>query len=180
MASPTPRPTPPRVHHDEAVRADDLPRRIVEVTDALLKVMGVEGKIVCRDRRRDDEPHIWIEILSPESGLLIGDRGSTLRALEHVLRLLLRPLTGETTHILVDVNAYRLRRMEILRRRAVEAVRRVRTTGRAVVLDPMSPADRRIVHVALAGEEGITTESQGDDPNRRVIVRPADPLAAQV
>lgn len=167
----------PRAPRGATVRIDGLPQRVVAATTELLQVMGLEGRIVCRDRRRDKEPRIWVEILSADSGLLIGDHGSTLQALEHILRLLLRPLVGEGTRVSVDVNAYRARRMELLRRRAQDAARRARVTGRAVVLDPMSPADRRLVHVALAEEEGITTASEGEEPHRRVIVRPADPLA---
>lgn len=160
-----------------AVRSDELPRRVVAAATEFLRHMGVEGDILCRDRRETEAPHLWLEILARDSGLLIGERGSTLRALEHVLRRVLRPLTGERTRIIVDVNAYRVRRTEVLRRQAREAARRARTTGRAVLLEPMNAADRRVVHLALATEEGIATESEGEDPQRRVIVRPTDPLA---
>lgn len=158
-------------------RTDELPRRVVAVTTEFLHHMGFEGEIICRDRRGTDAPHLWLEILAPESGLLIGEHGATLRAFEHLLRRVLRPLIGDEVRVSVDVNAYRIRRIEVLRRRAREAARRARTTGRSAVLEPMTAVDRRVIHLTLAEEEGIATESQGDDPERRVIVRPVDPLA---
>lgn len=158
-------------------QSDALPRRVVSVTTEFLRHMGVEGEVIFRDRRGTDSPHLWLEILARENGLLIGEHGSTLRAFEHVLRLVLRPVIGDGIRVIVDVNAYRIRRMELLRRRAREAERRVRTTGRAVVLEPMNAVDRRVVHLTLATEEGVRTESQGEEPERRVVVRPVDPLA---
>lgn len=157
---------------------DDLPRRVVSITEELLSVMGIRGDVLCRDRRRDDPPHFWIEILAQESGgLLIGDRGGTLQALEHILRRILRPHVGEEIRIIADVNAYRARRMEVLRQLARSTARRVSHTRRAALLKPMSAADRRIIHLTLATEEGVVTESQGEEPHRQVVVRPRDPLA---
>lgn len=173
--SPTPQhPRPPRI----GTRAPDvtLPQRAVAVTAEFLEVLGIEGEILCRDRRGDEMPHLWIEVLTRASGALIGERGRTLRALEHVLRLVLRPVVGDEVRVMVDVNAYRIRHMESLRRRARLAAQRARMTGRAVLLEPMIPADRRLIHLALATEEGVSTESQGEGAARRVIVRPRDPL----
>lgn len=156
---------------------EDLARRVVQVTMELLAAMGVEGSVLCRDRRTDETPHLWVEILARDSRFLIGERGSSLAALEHVLRRVLRPVVGDEVRIIADVNAYRVRRIEFLRRRAREAANRASRTGRAVLLDPMNAAERRIVHVTLAAIVGVTTESQGEEPERRVIVRPKDPLA---
>ncbi len=157
--------------------ADRLVATVKEITGRLLGVMGIPGEVICRDRRGDDTPHLWVEIVSQESGLLIGDRGSTLAAFEHVLRLILRPVLGEDVRVVADVNAYRVRRMDLMRRLTRDAVQRVRRTGRAVVLEPMRAADRRIVHLTATEEEGIASESVGEEPMRRVVVRPKDPLA---
>lgn len=155
----------------------ELTTKVVEVTSALLRSMGMPGEVSCRDFRSDESPHLWVEIVSRESGLLIGERGSTLLALEHVLRRCLRPVVGDAVRVMADVNAYRRHRMELVRRLAHAAAQRARRTGRAVALEPMGAADRRVVHVALVEEEGIATESAGEEPVRRVIVRPRDPLA---
>lgn len=156
---------------------DALSARVVEVTTQLLHAMGVDGEVSCTDHRSDDSPHLWVEISSAESGLLIGDRGSTLSAFEHILRRCLRSVTGDAVRVIADVNAYRIRRTEIVRRLARAAAMQARRTGRAVVMEPMRAADRRVVHLTLTAEEGITTESTGEEPTRRVLVRPTDPLA---
>lgn len=154
---------------------DDVSRQVIAVTAGLLEVMGVEGTVICRDRRGEESSCLWVEILSAESRCLIGERGAVLAALEHLLRIMFRPVVGET-RVVVDVNAYRARRAEEIRRRARAAAFRAQRTRRAVILEPMRAADRRLVHLALVEESGITTESQGEDPYRRVVVRPADPL----
>lgn len=157
-------------------RTDDVTVQVAEITTTLLTAMGMDGSVVCRDRRADESAALWIEILSSDSRLLIGEHGSTLSALEHVLRLLLRAVVPENIRVFADVNAYRARREEALRRRAQAAAERARAVGHAVVLEPMRPAERRLVHIALAGEAGITTDSQGEEPDRRVVIRPTDPL----
>lgn len=154
-----------------------LPQEVVEETTTFLRALGIEGRVICRDRRSDAEPHLWVEIITHESSLLIGGQGRTLHAVEHVLRLLLRRRVSNDIRILVDVNAYRVRHEEALRRRAQLAAERVHLTGRAVLLEPMSPEERRVVHCALATDGLVETESQGQGPSRRVLVRPRDPLA---
>lgn len=147
------------------------------ITRQLLAAMGVPAEVICRDRRGDESPHVWVEVLTPESRLLIGDHGSALVAFEHILRRLVRAQVSEPVRVIADINSYRVRRIELIRRLARGALQRVRRTGRAVVLEPMRPSDRRIVHVTLTEEEGVTTESLGEEPMRRVVVRPKDPLA---
>lgn len=176
-ASPSPAPQHPRPPRTGTVAPDaTMPQRAVDATTEFLEVLGIEGEILCRDRRGDEMPHLWIEVLTRASGVLIGERGRTLCALEHVLRLVLRPVVGDKVRVMVDVNAYRVRHMESLRRRARLAAQRARMTGRAALLEPMSPADRRLIHLTLATEEGVSTESQGEGAARRVVVRPRDPL----
>lgn len=174
--SPLPRAAfPHRIAAEE--REDDLPLRVVRATEEFLVVMGMPGTVVCRDLRREESPCLWVEIISSESRFLIGDRGTTLQALEHVLRLLLRDVVGDAVRVVADVNAYRARRADLVRRRALQAARRASVTRRAVVLEPMNAADRRVIHVTLAAEADVTTESVGEDPERRVVIRPKDPLA---
>lgn len=154
------------------VQQDGMVERVVDVTQALLRTMGIEAKVFCRDRRADESPHLWVEILCQESGLLIGERGSTLQAFEHVLRRCVWPLTGDAVRVVADVNAYRVRRIDIVRRLARAAAQRARRTGHAVIMESMRPFDRRVVHLTLAAEDGIATESVGEEPSRRVVVRP--------
>lgn len=178
--TPPPRPdahrAPSRSGTPSPTTVDDLPPRVVAVTTALLSAMGIDGTVVCRDQRAEDSPHLWVEILSTESRSLIGERGRNLVAFEHILRRCLRRVLPTECHVIADVNAYRLHQMEAVRRTARAAAERALQTGRAVVLKPMLAGERRLVHLALATETGVATESTGEGTARRVVVRPADPL----
>lgn len=166
MVPPQPSPPPP----------GELPARAVATTEELLRYLGVPGSVTCRDRRADHPPHLWVEIVTSESGLLIGERGGNLRALEYILRLLLREHLAGVCRIFMDVNAYRLRRIEFLKRLARDAARRVTESHHAVTLEPMPAMERRIVHLALTSEALVETSSIGVEPERRVIIRPRDPF----
>lgn len=143
---------------------------IEEHVRRLLTMMGL-AKVNVRCVVEEDTLHINIE--AGELGrVLIGTQGSHLLALQHVVRCLLRRQLKEEVRIVVDVNGYRARREKSLFGLAEEVARKAHHTGRTVVLQPMSAADRRTIHTALANHKDITTESLGDEPNRRVVIRP--------
>lgn len=106
-------------------------------------------------------------------GELIGRRGERLQAVQHLVNLMLSRKLGEWARITVDIESYRGKREAQLRALARKAADRVRETGRAVQLEPMTALERRWVHVELQGAEGIVTESAGEEPERRVVVLPA-------
>lgn len=120
-----------------------------------------------------DDMTIKVDVNAGEPGrLLIGPQGSHLAAFQHLLRCVLHKQLEERVRVVVDVNGYRLRREKGLIDLAQQIARRAQETGQVVVLKPMSAADRRAIHTALAEQEGIKTESSGAEPNRRVVVRP--------
>lgn len=126
----------------------------------------VGRKIVPRDE-------LFITLEAGEAGkLLIGGQGAHLEALQHILRSILRRTLETPIHILVDVNGYRARREQGLLEMAEAAAARARQAGRTITLAPMSASDRRAVHAALAARGDVHTESVGEEPNRRVVVRP--------
>jgi len=157
---------------------DLLPTEVVKQTEELLEKIGIQGTVFCRDHRSEDPSHIWIEIMTPDSGILIGERGVHLRALEHILRLVLRRTLPKECRCLLDVNTYRLRRIEFLKKLSRDAAKRAVQTHHAITLDPMPAMERRIVHVTLIDETTVETASVGEDPERRVVIRPRDPLLA--
>ena len=117
--------------------------------------------------------HLHIAIDAGPSGrILIGTRGSHLAALQHIIRSLLRRQLKETLRITVDVNGYLAGRERTLLHLAEEAARKAGRTGQAIVLPPMVAAERRTIHASLAARPDISTESLGEEPNRRVVVRP--------
>lgn len=114
--------------------------------------------------------------ISAESmGLLIGRRGETLDAMQYLVSLVANHNRKEEAYLRVtlDTEGYRQRREETLRRLARKNAAHVRQTGRPVSMEPMNPYERRILHSALQGFSGVTTHSEGEEPNRHVVITPA-------
>ena len=103
-------------------------------------------------------------------GALIGRKGERLSALQHLVNLMLSRKMGSWTRVLVDVEDYRGRRERQLTEMAMRAAERVQETGEMLQLEPMSALERRWVHIALQGVEGVATQSVGEEPERRVVV----------
>jgi spoIIIJ-associated protein len=105
--------------------------------------------------------------------MIIGRRGQTLDALEHLVnRIVLRDEADAGVRIALDVEGYRERRQESLEQLARRLAAKARETGRAVTLNPMSPRDRRIVHLALESDPGVSTASEGEGHYRRLVIAP--------
>ena len=103
---------------------------------------------------------------------LVGPRGEVLEALQELARLAVQAKTGERSRLMLDVAGYRASRRRSLEDVAARAVAEVRRTGAAVRLEPMNAFERKVVHDAVA-EAGLSSESEGVEPSRRVIVQPA-------
>jgi spoIIIJ-associated protein len=109
-----------------------------------------------------------------ELGVLVGPRGTTLQALQEVTRTYVQSKSpGRTDRIILDVAKYRERRVAALGRFGQQVAQEVIETGEERALEPMSPADRKAIHDALTGIDGIVTRSEGDEPRRFVVVAPA-------
>jgi len=125
------------------------------------------------DQEQQQEDCLLVQVDAGDDGkLLIGTQGCHLIAFQHITRSLLRRQLAQHVYINVDVNGYRARRERVLVSLAETAARRAIAQGRAVVLRPMEASDRRMIHASLAGRSDVRTESLGDDPNRRVVIRP--------
>ncbi|KJS47615.1 RNA-binding cell elongation regulator Jag/EloR [Desulfosporosinus sp. BICA1-9] len=114
--------------------------------------------------------HWHINITGPELGILIGRRGDTLDALQYLTNLAVAKRLSERVRIIVDVEGYRQRREETLIRLAKRLSEKVKRNGTRIVLEPMNAHERRIIHTSLQDETRISTFSEGDDPNRRVVI----------
>jgi len=123
------------------------------------------------DAVTDDE--VFVEVFGGDPGKIIGRGGRTLAALEYVTNAVVNRDEGRGVRVNVDVGGYKRRRDERLRESAFNAAARVRKSGHEVEMEPMSAAERRVVHMALAEEPDVMTESSGEGPNRRVVVKPA-------
>jgi len=128
--------------------------------------MGVQAD--CLVKKSADIYHV--DISGPELGILIGRRGDTLDALQYLTNLAVSKQLFEKVRIIVDVEGYRQRREETLVRLARRLSDKVKQTGTRVVLEPMNRHERRIIHTALQDEVRISTFSEGEEPNRRVVI----------
>lgn len=104
--------------------------------------------------------------------MLIGERGGNLAALEHILKKIVKAKFGEDYKFTLDINDYRMRRLEDLKQDVKVAAKEVRLYRKEVALRPMSSFERRIVHLLLAEYPDITTESVGQEPERQVVIKP--------
>jgi spoIIIJ-associated protein len=102
---------------------------------------------------------------------LIGPEGATLDALQELTRLAVHRVTGVRSRLMLDVGGHRARRRAALTQLGSEAAQRVAETGETEHLDPMTPFERKIVHDAVAVVDGVETESEGEEPQRRIVIR---------
>jgi spoIIIJ-associated protein len=120
-----------------------------------------------------DGSEIEVRVDGDSLGLLIGPGGRTLLAVQDLARVAAQRRLGDhDTRLRVDVAGYREKRREALARFATSIAEQVKETGIARSLDPMPSADRKILHDVLAGIDGVSSRSEGEDPNRRVVVAP--------
>ncbi len=121
-----------------------------------------------------DEETVQVAATGDDLGLLVGPRGATLSAVQDLTRTFVqRQSENRTDRILVDVGGYREKRVAALRRFTEGIVHEVKTTGEERALEPMSPADRKVVHDTVNEIEGVETRSDGTEPTRYVVIQPA-------
>lgn len=138
------------------------------VTSSLLDVMGFRATVT----GREEASQVHVSVTGPELAPLIGRRGQTLDALDLLVNLIVAHRQGRRVPVVVDVERYRERRVETLQDMARRFAERVRRTGRPLALKPMSAAERRIIHTTLAGDGSVATHSEGEEPDRRVVITP--------
>jgi spoIIIJ-associated protein len=137
----------------------------------LLTEYGVSATV--ETRLLDDET-VEIAAMGEDLGLLVGPRGSTLSALQDLTRAVVqRQCPSRTDRILVDVAGYREKRSAALKRFSTQIAEEVIASGQEKALEAMSPADRKAVHDAVNEIEGVATRSEGEDPNRYIVIAPA-------
>jgi len=142
-----------------------------ETTDSLLALMGTEAKASVSEDKENDAFVVNIDA-KDESGLLIGKRGETINSLQMVLGMIFRQKTGEWKRILVNIADWRDKQETRLKDLALQAAQRVRETGEEQQLYNLSPGQRRTIHLFLAEEEGVKTESMGEGSDRYLVVKP--------
>ena len=153
----------------------DQPKLITvakEVADELISRMNLDLITYARSLPSDSTEAPNLDIEGDDSGLLIGRRGETLRTFQFMMNYILSHRVGDRVLVTVDVEQYRERRAQTIIERAKGLAERVSNSGRAMSLEPMSPAERRIVHMALASNPRVVTQSSGEGDQRRLTIHP--------
>lgn len=120
----------------------------------------------------DNNVQLYATITGGDVGRLIGKNGRTLAALEYLIYIIVNNEEERNIRVHLDAGNYRERQADRLRHIATQAANRVRKTGFAVELEPMSPAERRLIHMVIADESGVMSESSGEGRGRRVVIQP--------
>lgn len=137
-----------------------------KITTQFLKELEVEAKVEIVE----EETLTRIKLETDEPGILIGYHGQTLASIQLLMAMMVYRQSGEWARIVVDVNDYREKREETLQRMALSITQKVKFSGEPQALPPMPPAERRIIHLALADDPEVETISEGEDEDRRVVV----------
>jgi hypothetical protein len=166
------------------VTLPDTPRRTAErfppATGPLAEAAAKGAELLLRiagldlvPRVLQGEDRLEVDLSGPDADWCFADDGELVMAVEHLLPRVIRSLSGETTLVRVDCDNFQEIREERLRSLAQQVAEEVRRRGKPRTLEPMNPADRRIVHMTLADDPGVLTESDGDGYFKRITVRPA-------
>lgn len=149
--------------------AADLESAVCEEIATFLKLANTPAKVI-----PDESAHFGLRfnIEVNDARFLIGEHGANLASLEHLIKKIVQKKYPEAPNFSLDVNDYKLRRAEELRDEVKSIAKKVRMYRKEITLKPMSAGDRRIIHMALAEYPDITTESTGEDRERRVIIKP--------
>jgi spoIIIJ-associated protein len=156
---------------DEASDPEELFQQseiAADYVEGLLDVLDMDGDI--DELVANGRP--MVEVVGGRLQSLIGPRGVTLEALQELARLAVFRQTGYPSRLLLDIGGYRTTRRNELAAVARNAIERVREHGQPVRLEPMSAFERKCVHDVINATEGVESESEGEEPNRRIMVRP--------
>ena len=154
----------------EGPSAQEVAVEAEKFLQGLLGALGLSGTT----KITQDGDDLEVSLDGDNLGVLIGPRGNTLLAVQDLVRVASQRRIGDhTTRLRLDISGYREKRREALGRFAVQQADAVAASGEARALEPMPSADRKVIHDALSGRTDVVTHSEGDDPNRRIVIAPA-------
>ena len=142
-----------------------------EYVKKIIEGMGIEDVKIETQRK---ENYLKLIIHSDNSSILIGKGGRTLSSIQNVLRSVINKETGMPINIILDVENYKEKQQRNIEKLAIKLAKEVRKTKEPITMDSMNSYERRLVHSVLSDFKGITTESEGEEPNRKVVIKPVD------
>ncbi len=163
------RPAKVRIYYNEST--ENVGAKVKELLLALLSRMDIEGGV--KDLK-ESESKVYVELESKtSSGLLIGKKGKTLEALQFMINLMINNSTGSEKKIILDIESYRDKREKALKKMSRDIAFKVIKTGRPMILEPMNPFERRLIHLTLQNDKRVTTKSEGQGIYRKIKISPA-------
>lgn len=148
-----------------------LKQEVIEYVKSYLKeltdMMGLSAQFEVQKR----DNYIKVNIISDNSPILIGKNGRTLNAMQDLLKQTLQVKVGVNINVIIDANEYREKKQKNIERLAIKLAKEVRKTKVDVKMDSMNSFERRLVHNALTNFKGVSTISEGEEPNRYVIIK---------
>ncbi|WP_157180512.1 R3H domain-containing nucleic acid-binding protein, partial [Protofrankia coriariae] len=164
-------PAPPAVNGRQRIADLEQEGEIAaDYLEALLDIVDLDGDL---DLDVEGERAV-VAVVGDGLDLLVGSRGETLEALQELTRLAVLQKTGVRSRLMLDVGGHRARRRAELRDLATAVAERVKAGARPEKLKPMTPFERKVVHDLIATIDGVVSESEGEEPQRRVVVIPAN------
>ncbi len=155
----------------------DIPETAKGILETLLSMMGVTASVVPQphhvaEGEEEATAPIALNVTGDDLGILIGRRGQTLACLQYVVRLMVGHQTETWAPIAIDVEGYKQRRYDALQALALRIAEQVRDREAPFTLEPMLAYERRIIHITLADDPDVTTESIGEGMSRKVVILP--------
>ena len=138
----------------------------------LKEVTMLMGLSVDIETELDDEKHLNMDLKGNSLGVLIGKRGQTLDSLQYLINLVVNKGDAPYVSVTLDTENYRQKRKETLENLAFNLAKKAKSSRRNVILEPMNPYERRIIHAALQNDRFVTTYCQGEEPYRNVVISP--------
>jgi spoIIIJ-associated protein len=154
---------------------EQLAALATELLSTMVRLMGFEATVVAEWREPDtdnEQRYLLLDLEGKDLSPLIGRRGDTLGNMQYLVRLMVNQRLHRWKNIVVDVEGYRQRRIDHLSQLALRSAQQVAQTGRPLALEPMAPAERRIIHITLRDHPDVMTESSGDGERRKVQILP--------
>lgn len=141
-----------------------------KAAETFLREIFLAMNLIVKIKTELKDKHLLIDLIGEDMGILIGKRGQTLDSLQYLVNLVVNKNSTSYLSVMLDTENYRQRRKETLESLAFNLAKKVKHTKKNVVLEPMNPYERRIIHAALQNDRFVTTFSEGEEPYRNVVI----------
>jgi len=158
----------PAAEHRIISGAEAENKEVNDILNLLFEKMEINAKVETSIDM--DDKIMNVNIIGDNTNDLIGKKGQTLDAIQYLISIVINKKKGDYYRVKVDTNNYRERRQKTLENQAKNVASKVKKTRRKVVMEPMNPYERRVIHAYLQSDKSVTTKSEGEEPNRKVVV----------